>query len=286
MKKPPSILVLADLRRPRVAEAVAEVRRFLMGRAEVRVRDLCKGREERRVSAAFAVTLGGDGAILAAGRRLAASRIPILGVNLGKLGFLTEIGRPELEAALGTLLLRPPRVVERMMLQTEVRRRGRIVRRCTAVNDVVISRAELSRIVEITLYLDGRKVNTFTGDGLICATPIGSTAHSLSAGGPILAPDTRAVVITPICPHTLSNRPLVVDEDTVVEVRASAQDGACALTADGQVLVTLQKNDRIRVRKCARPLRLIKATKRSFFETLHTKLRWEGSVSHAWCNVS
>ncbi len=280
MKKP-RVLILADFQKPHVREAVRLAERCLKGRTQVGRRDLSDHVENERTSAAFGLVLGGDGAILAAGRRVSRAGVPLLGVNIGKLGFLTEIDLEELEPTLDKLLDRLPEPVERMMLSAEVRRGGRLVRRCTAVNDIVISRGALSRIMHMTLFINGQEVNSFTADGIICATPIGSTAHSLSAGGPILTPDTRAIVIAPICPHTLSNRPLVVDAAAELVVEVSSRDGSCTMTADGQVLVVLKNGDRVAVRRNAWPLKLLKVTERSFFETLRSKLRWEGSTPYA-----
>jgi len=277
----PRVLLLGDLRKPAVREAMERAERCLEGRARAARRDLSDHVENERVRADFGLVLGGDGAILAAGRRLSKAGVPLLGVNIGKLGFLTEIGMEDLEPVLDRLLGRLPQPVERMMLSAEVRRGRRLLRRCTAVNDVVISRGALSRIIHLTLLIDGERVNSFTADGLICATPIGSTAHSLSAGGPILTPDTHAIVIAPICPHTLSNRPLVLGPSARLTVEVFSRDGSSTMTADGQVLVGLQNGDRVTVKRNAWPLRLLKVTERSFFETLRVKLRWEGSAEHA-----
>ena len=175
---------------------------------------------------------------------------------------------------------RLPKPVERMMLHAEVRRKGRLVRRCAAVNDVVISREAMSRMVEMTVFINGDRVNTYAADGMIFATPIGSTAHSLAAGGPIVAPDADAIVVTPICPHTLTNRPLVVSGADAIELDVWSRSISFALTADGQVGVRLRNHDRVVIRRNPWPLRLLKVSSRSFFETLRTKLSWEGSFKH------
>ena len=277
----PRILVLADFGKPRVTGALAVVERCLKGRAVLLRRDLSEHVENERVSARFGLVLGGDGAILAAARRVCRAGVPLVGVNLGKLGFLTEIGPDEIEPTLKALLKRLPAQVERMMLQAQVRRRGKLVRRCSAVNDVVVSREAISRIIELTLFINGEKVNTFAADGIICSTPIGSTAHSLAAGGPIVAPDLDAIIISPICPHTLSNRPLVIDASSEVELAVSSRSVSLAMTVDGQVVVDLRNGDRISIKRNPWPLRLLRVTGRSFFETLHSKLSWEGSAKHA-----
>jgi len=278
--KKPRVLILADFQKPRVRETMAIAERSLHGRASVGRRDLTENVENERTRADFGLVLGGDGAILAAARRVSKAGVPLLGVNLGKLGFLADIGPDELEPALEKLMKRLPKPVERMMLQAEIRRKGRLVRRCAAVNDVVISREAMSRMVEMTLFINGAKVNTYAADGIIFATPVGSTAHSLAAGGPIVAPENNAIVVSPICPHTLTNRPLVVGGSDVIELDTWSRSVSFALTADGQVAVRLRSHDRVIVRRNPWPLRLLKVSSQNFFETLRTKLSWEGSFKH------
>ena len=275
------ILLLADFKKPGVQEAIATAEATLKNWARISRRDLSESVENERVKATLGLVFGGDGAILAAARRVARAGVPLLGVNLGKLGFLAEINPDELIPTLEKLMRRIPEPVERTMLQAEVRRKGKCVRRCTAVNDVVISREAFSRIIDMTLFINGEEVNTFGADGLICSTCIGSTAHSLAAGGPIVAPDANAIVVSPICPHTLTNRPIVIDTASVVDVMVRSRSVGFAMTADGQVMVELNNEDRVRVRRNPWPLRLIKVSGRSFFETLRTKLKWEGSPGNA-----
>ena len=277
----PRVLILADPRKAHVRQAVAVADRCLAGRATLVHRDITKRVENERVKALFGLVLGGDGAILAAARRVSKAGIPLLGVNLGKLGFLAEISPDCLAETLDRLMDDPPEPEERMMLAVEVRRGRKLLRRCAAVNDAVISREAYSRLLEATLRVNGKVVNTYAADGIICATPVGSTAHSLSAGGPILTPTMDAFVITLICPHSLTDRPLVVPASERIEMEVSARTLSFALTVDGQVLVPLKNGDRVIVRRNDWPLRLLKVSDRSFFETLRTKLRWEGSFKHA-----
>jgi NAD+ kinase len=283
--KLPKVLILADMKRPEALEALASAEAHLRGRARISRRDLFERVEHERVRADFALVLGGDGAILAAARRLSRAGIPLLGVNLGKLGFLAEINPDKLCATLDALMERIPKPVERMMIQAEVLRptnRGlRKIRQCVALNDVVISRGAFSRIIEMRLFINGEQVTTLVADGLIVSTPTGSTAHSLASGGPIIPPDVSAMVICAICPHSLSNRPLVVDAGARVEVETWANGVTFAMTADGQVLVPLRNGDRVRIRRNPWPVRLLKVSHRSFFQTLRAKLLWEGSIHHA-----
>jgi len=278
--KTPRVLLLANFRKPGVEAAVAAAEASLNDWARTARRDLSQPVENERVKAALGLVFGGDGAILAAARRVARAGVPLLGVNLGKLGFLAEINPEELLPTLDMLKREIPQPVERMILRAEIRRKNRLLRRCTAVNDIVISREAFNRIIDLTLYINGEKVNSFRADGIICSTCTGSTAHSLAAGGPIVTPDSRAIVISPICPHTMSNRPLVISDNSVVQVVGRSSIGF-ALTADGQVMVKLKNDDKVRISRNPWPLRLIKVSGRSFFETLRTKLNWEGSPYHA-----
>jgi NAD+ kinase len=281
LKMKPTVLILADFKKPGVSQALAVAEARLNGRATVRKFSVTERVENQQIKAAWALVLGGDGAILAAARRLSKAGIPILGVNLGRLGFLAEIDPDALGATLDKLLRSHPKPVERMMLCAEVRRGKRLIRTCTAVNDIVISRAAFSRIIDMQLLVDGEKVNTFTADGLIVSTPTGSTAYSLAAGGPIVVPETRAIVISSICPHTLSNRPLVIHDDSKVDVEVWSDYSPFAMTADGQVMVPLKNGDRVRIRRNKWPLKLIKISDRSFFDTLRSKLNWEGANQNA-----
>lgn len=280
-KRQSQVLILADFAKRGVPEALAVAEERLSPRYRLARRELRENVEDERVSAAFGLVLGGDGAILAAARRVSKSGVPLLGVNLGKLGFLAEVGPEELGPTLDRLVQRVPEPLELMMLHAEVYRRGRLLRQCAALNDVVLSRGAFSRVIDLRLFVNGEQVNAFIADGLILSTPVGSTAHSLAAGGPILAPHTDAIVITSICPHTLSNRPLVVESTDILEVEVTSASPGFALTADGQVMVPLRNGDRIRVRRNAWPVRLLKVSGRSFFQTLRTKLLWEGSPKHA-----
>lgn len=277
----PRVLLLGNFQKPGVLDVIRSTEALIESWTRPLRRDLSQNVENERVKAAFGLVFGGDGAILAAARRVAMAGVPLLGVHMGKLGFLAEIRPEELSATLSRLKEGIPQPVECMMLRAEVVRSGRVMRRCTAVNDAVISREALNRIIEMRLFIDGEEVNTFRADGLICSTPVGSTAHSLAAGGPIVEPDANVMVISPICPHTLSNRPIVVASDAVVEIEVWSRSVGFALTTDGQSMVRLRDHDRVRVRRNPWPLKLIKVSGRSFFQTLRTKLHWEGSTSDA-----
>jgi NAD+ kinase len=221
------------------------------------------------------VVLGGDGTLLAVARALP-PQVPILGVNLGNLGFLTEVGRGELYPSLVQVLAGRFETEERSLLEVELSRDGSGARRFRVLNDAVIAKTALSRIIELTLSVDGRLVARFRSDGLIISTPTGSTAYNLSAGGPILSPLLPVVVLTPICPHTLSLRPIVVADSSTVEVTLETRAEEVFLTLDGQEGAQIGYQDTVRVTRGPNPVRLVKVSGRSFYDGLRGKLRWGG----------
>jgi NAD+ kinase len=221
------------------------------------------------------VVLGGDGTLLATARELGERAVPILGVNLGSLGFLTEISRDELYRALEDVLAGRYRVESRMRLEVTSLRGERTLGRFLALNDAVIGKSALSRMIDLETLADGSPVTTYHADGLIAATPTGSSAYSLSAGGPLLLPEFEAIVLTPICPHTLTQRPLVLPETSRVEIRVhAARGGDVHLTVDGQVGHALAEGDRVCVRRAEHPVRLLVPPARNRFEVMRAKLRW------------
>jgi NAD+ kinase len=221
------------------------------------------------------VVLGGDGTLIAAARALGGNNVPIIGVNLGSLGFLTEITVDELYATLESCLRGDFVVTERMMLQVTVARNGLDLESHKVLNDVVINKGALARIVDLETTVDGDVLTTFKADGLIISTPTGSTGYSLSAGGPIIHPTLNCLIINPICPHTLTNRPVVVADDAqvIITVR-SLEDEKLYLTLDGQVGLKLRCGDEVRVRKAQRHAKLVRSPNRNYFEILRTKLKW------------
>ena len=220
------------------------------------------------------VVLGGDGTILAISRLLGSREVPILGVNLGGLGFLTEIALPELFPTLEAVLNEACAVSRRRMLAAQIRRADASVGEYEALNDIVITKTAPSRIVELETFVNGEYVATYRADGLIVASPTGSTAYCLSAGGPILYPTLPALVVIPICPHTLTNRPLVLPDSARIEVVQRSAGEDVHLTVDGQVDVALQHRDAVVVRRSAHVVTLVKSPKLNYFELLRTKLRW------------
>ena len=221
------------------------------------------------------VVLGGDGTLIAAARLVGEREVPILAVNLGSLGFLTEITLNELYPSVERCLKGDYEVSERMMLLASVERLGEVVERHRVLNDVVINKGALARIIDMETSVNGRYLTTFKADGLIVSTPTGSTGYSLSANGPIIHPELECISITPICPHTLTNRPLVMAGDANIAIRLdSATDEAVFLTLDGQVGVKLITGDVVQIWKSNHATRLVQSRSKDYFEVLRTKLKW------------
>ncbi len=226
------------------------------------------------------VVLGGDGTLLGAAGRLAraARDVPVLAVNFGSLGFLTEVTLPELYAALALAVTGGAADEARLMLQATVLRQDGQDEPYLALNEVVITKGPLSRMIDLSVTVDAHFVARFRADGLILATPTGSTAYNLSAGGPIVHPAVDALVLTPIAPHTLTNRPIVLPASVTTDVTSSDDDGApredIYVTLDGQTGVSLRAGDRLRVTRAPHVLRLLKPEGRSYFAVLRQKLKW------------
>lgn len=220
------------------------------------------------------LVLGGDGTMIATARLIGDTEVPVMGVNYGGLGYLAEFRIEELLAALEPILAGDYKLESRLMLAVELRRGEDLVTCNRVLNDVVVNKSALARIIEIETYLDDQFVNSFRADGLIVSTPTGSTAYNLSAGGPIIFPSMNAVVITPICPFTLSNRPIVVPDDSLIEVRLKTEKEEVALTLDGQVGFPLQAGDRVVIRKSRTTFNLVQPKNRNYFDLLRDKLKW------------
>jgi NAD+ kinase len=219
------------------------------------------------------VVLGGDGTLLSMARAIGDLGVPILGVNLGGLGFLTATTLDEMRPALEAVLAGRMATEERMLLAARLVRSGHTIAEYSALNDVVITKSAMSRIVDLSVSVGGRHATAYRADGLIISTPTGSTAYNLSTGGPILFPTMDAVVLTPIAPHTLSNRPIVIPGAERIEVTL-LDDQDVMLTMDGQVGVPLRARDMVEVEKAAARIRLLRFPQKDFFSVLRTKLKW------------
>lgn len=230
--------------------------------------------EQLAANVDLVLVLGGDGTMIAASRLIGNTEVPVLGVNYGGLGYLAEFRIEELYAALESILSGDYKLDKRVMLAVELSGVGPAGQDHRVLNDVVINKSALARIIEIEAYLDGYFVNSFRADGLIVSTPTGSTAYNLSAGGPVIFPSMNAVVITPICPFTLSNRPIVVPDDAVIELCLKTDNEEVALTLDGQVGFPLKVEDRVTIRKSRTTFNLVQPMNRNYFDVLRDKLRW------------
>jgi NAD+ kinase len=220
------------------------------------------------------LVFGGDGTFLGVARLVCKYGIPILGINLGGLGFLTEITLDELYPMMEYILSGKYEVERREMLYAAIHRKADRVGDYVVLNDVVVNKGAVARIIDLAIYINGSHVTTFKADGIILSTPTGSTAYSLSAGGPIVYPTLPLTIITPICPHTLTDRPLVVSNETTVRVKVLTDTPDIYLTLDGQVGVNLRMGDIIEVRKADTSVKLIKSPFRDYFTILKTKLMW------------
>jgi len=228
-------------------------------------------------SADLVVVLGGDGTLISVARLLVGRDVPIVGVNLGSLGFLTEITISEMVSLLENCLHGDYRVSERMMLQATIFRNEDKIAAYDVLNDVVINKGALARIIELDTLIDGNRLTKFRADGLIVSSPTGSTGYSLAAQGPVVHPSLDCFVITPICPHTLTNRPIVVSGNTLLCVTLKSKEEDVFLTLDGQIKVELKSGDVICIEKSIHRTKLVLSGSKDYFEVLRTKLKWNES---------
>jgi len=234
----------------------------------------CLTRNELPGKVDLLVVLGGDGTLLAAARSLYRREVPIFAVNLGDLGFLTVITRDELYPALEGVLSGNYRSERRVQIEGELVRADEVLSTFRALNDVVLNKGAIARIQDFEVYADGEFISNYKSDGLIVATPTGSTAYSLAAGGPVVSPFVEAFMVTPICAHTLTNRPLVLRDSATIEIVVKSQREAAYLTVDGQVGIATHSEDIIRVRKSDSYIELIQPPQRNYYEILRQKLKW------------
>ena len=222
-----------------------------------------------------ALAFGGDGTMLRAARDVNSTGVPLLGVNVGRFGFLTEISVQELYRKIDDLVAGNFKIESRMALNASVFQFDDQERQYFfALNDVVLHKGDFARVIMIRVEVGNEFLNTYLADGMIICTPTGSTAYSLSAGGPLLTPDMEALVITPICPHSLSQRPLVVRSDNIIRMRAYSEKRETIISVDGQEVMTITDKDSVEVRKADNPVRLVKISGNSFYQVLRTKLNW------------
>jgi NAD+ kinase len=234
----------------------------------------CYTRNELPGKVDLLVVLGGDGTLLAAARTLDRNNVPILGVNLGAMGFLTVVAREDLYIALEGVLSGNYRSEKRVRVEGQLIRADEILSTFRALNDAVLNKGAIARILDFDVSVDGTFISTFKSDGLIVSTPTGSTAYSLAAGGPIVAPSVQSFLITPICAHTLTYRPLVLEDTSVIEVTVKSQREAAYLTVDGQIGFATHSEDIVRLRKSDSFVELIQPAGKNYFDVLRDKLMW------------
>ncbi len=220
------------------------------------------------------IVLGGDGTLISVARQIAGRQVPIVGVNLGRLGFLTEITRDELPSMLDRIVVGGYQISDRMMLDSLIYRNNQVIGTYTVLNDIVINKGALARIIDMDASIDGRHLCTYKADGMIIATPTGSTGYSLAAGGPIIYPEVNSLLIAPICPHMLTNRPIVVRSHSIIDIEVKFEDDVVFFTADGQVGRKLLPGDRVEVRRSDARALLVSSPTKDYFEILRAKLGW------------
>ena len=279
-----SIGIISKPRRPDVREIVPPLLRWLEKRGIRYEYDLetglalgtGKGREREELAGAvdLAVVLGGDGTLLAAARALGGRSIPLLAVNLGGLGFLMTTGPDQLDSVLEAVLRGEYDIQSRSMLRAQLLRAGQPLASYDALNDVVITKALMARVIDMDAFIDDEFVCSYRADGLIVSTPTGSTAYSLAAGGPVIVPAVAALCLTPICPHTLTNRPVLLPDTSGIEIVVKGADDSCYLTVDGQTGLALHSHDRLRCARSPHGVNLILPQRLRFFDVLRNKMKW------------
>lgn len=276
--KPLRLIILARDQSARVQSTWRELEEFLRGQPETEIvaAEITEDLQIEGLQADLVLTLGGDGAILRACRHLGMRQLPILGINLGRLGFLADLAPEEFRARYEEIRARGYRVAEHLMFECTLKRADGTAETHLGLNEVALSAAASLRMIDVDLAIDGEHVTTYSGDGVIVSTPVGSTAHSLSAGGPVLRQDLQAFVITPICPHTLTNRPLVDRASCVYSLTVPNFHEGAMLVIDGQVKLPLAEGDVIEVRQAPVTFKLARVPGHSFYGTLHRKLGWGG----------
>lgn len=272
------VIILGFGGREDVVREADRLQPVIADRAEIAAIDFTGEEDLTQVDADYAIVFGGDGSILRAAHQMGERQLPILAVNLGRLGFLADISPNELPRVLDRLVSNKLRVVEHLMFWCTLIRDGEVIERRLGLNEVAVQTGPPFAILDVDLYVDSELVTTYSGDGLIVSTPVGSTAHSLSAGGPILRQELQAFVICPISPHTLTNRPVVDAADRAYELVIPRPSSGSCVVVDGRVMSTLAPGDRVRIERAEQQFLLVKAPGHSYYRTLREKLGWGGRL--------
>jgi NAD+ kinase len=278
VNKSPRAIILADGTRPEIRDAVDRLRPTIERHLKVADVSLDFGAQLSAQDAEIAIVLGGDGSILRASHQLGYHQLPVLGVNLGRLGFLAALQPEQLEQALPEISAGRHHVVEHLMIECTATRAGKPLYHSLALNEAAVLAGPPFTMLDIQLYVDGDLVTTYSCDGLIVSTPIGSTAHSLSAGGPILRNDIQVLVILPINPHTLTHRPVVDSADRTIELVVPQPHEGTSLVVDGRVLGTLKAEDRVTIKRSEARFQMVQVRGQAYYRTLHDKLGWGGQI--------
>lgn len=268
------IMVLGNGQRPGVVEAAESLMPFLRQHCQIVALDLAQQEDLTCVEADLTLVLGGDGAILRAARQMGYRQVPVLGVNLGKLGFLADLSCEQLREVFPSVVRGEYRVTRHLMFECAVQEDGLPDQTFLGLNEIAIQNGYPFHMIELDLVVDGEPISHYHGDGIILSTPVGSTAHNLSAGGPILGQDLSAFVITPICPHALTSRSVVDSADKIYTLLLRRVGQATALVIDGQETVPLTPRHRVTVRRAPVSFGLVKVAGHSFYRTLREKLHW------------
>jgi NAD+ kinase len=274
----PRVLLLGSGERPNVIPKAEELRPTIEQYAQIVLTDFDFAADLSRVAADFAIVLGGDGSILRAAKQMDEHQKPVLGVNLGRLGFLADVDPDHFEAALRCVIEGEYRTVDHLMFRCEVLRGEEVLAQQLGLNEVAVLGGPPYSMIEIALYVDQELATTFACDGLIISTPVGSTAHSLSAGGPILRKSLQAFVISPISPHTLTVRPIVDSAEHLYEMQLVRENDTTSVVVDGRVLANLTAEHRVRVRRSRSQFKLIEIAGHGYYQTLREKLGWSGQI--------
>ena len=263
-----TIAILADMKRKKAKSTVQKLTsRLQKKKIKVLVNEISK-------QTGLVIALGGDGIILKTARQVSRFNLPVLGVNLGGLGFLAGVSLSDLYPTLDLILQKRFKTVERMLLRAQVVRKGKTAGKFLALNDVVVKNGITARVIKLRLEVNNQYVATYVGDGLIISTPTGSTAYSLAASGPIVHPDLALIILSPICPHTLALRPLIISSKDTIKIRVETDHDEVILTMDGQENIPLKLGDLVQVRKAKERLKLIVPEKKSYYQVLRAKMKW------------
>lgn len=271
-------IILGFGQRPIVVEEARRLIPAISEHAEILLTDFTGQADLDDIEADIAIVLGGDGSILRAAHQMGRRQIPVIAVNLGRLGFLADLSPAELPKVLADLVPRQLPITEHLMFECDVIRNDQVLFAELGLNEAAVINGAPFAILDVDLYIDSELVTTYSCDGLIVSTPVGSTAHSLSAGGPILRKELQAFVISPVSPHTLTNRPVVDAADRIYELVVAKPNAGTSVVVDGHVLCTLQPHDRVRVRRAQAAFKLVSAPGHSYYRTLREKLGWSGRL--------